>query len=87
MYQVAGIKRVNYVNKKGREVNGVELHLIELADYSSVDEGVAVCSLYAPAEILHGHVCVGSLIDLSYQLNRDQPRLVAVNVKSDGEEV
>ena len=87
MYQVAGIKKVNYENKKGRQVNGVELHLIELEEYSSVDEGVAVCSLYSPAEILHGHVCVGALVELSYQLNRDRPRLVAVNVKSDGEEV
>ena len=87
MYHVVGIKRVNYVNKKGREVNGVELHLIERTDYSTVDDGVAVCSLYAPANILHGRVCVGALIELSYQLNRGQPRLVAVNVKSDGEEV
>ena len=82
MYQVVGLRRVNYTNKAGRLVDGWELHLVELSDYSSVDEGVGVCSVYASTNLIHGELGTGVVVELCYQLSRGTPKLSAVNVKS-----
>ena len=87
MYQILGVKNINYTNKQGRQVQGFELHLAEHPSYSTVDDGVGVCSVFAPLNIVRGVPHEGLYAGLCYQINRDTPRLVCVNIKSDVEEV
>lgn len=76
MYTIVGFKKVNYVNKDKKEVNGVEFYLLNEDELKGSNcSGVDCMSLYLSRDRIGGQIEVGRSAELCFSLNRGQARV------------
>ena len=79
-YTIVGFKYVNFVDEKGKTVNGYKVCLLSNNDDPNLDEGQLAFNKFFSARSISGNIRVGAICSFKISMSGNSPILSGLDI-------